>query len=139
MQFIRKLTKLKNKIRKARSRGVTPIIATVLILGLVIAGVVIGFVQILPYIEESSSTFDANVYDHWGWLALFEELFPNEIEKYEIFSELNKVLDKHFPLHIYYEVLRTFHKKFNTNLIELPKLRILNENLICWLNPNQSL
>ena len=42
-----------NKISRAKRRAVSPIIATVLILALVIVGVVIGFVQILPYIEQS--------------------------------------------------------------------------------------
>ena len=41
------------KFNRSKFRGVTPIIATVLILALVIAGVVIAFVQILPYIEQS--------------------------------------------------------------------------------------
>jgi hypothetical protein len=53
MQNKLKLRRLVNKIRKSRYRGVTPIIATILILAIVIAGVVIGFVQILPYIEGS--------------------------------------------------------------------------------------
>lgn len=45
--------------KRRLSRGITPIIATVLILALVVAGVVIGFVQIMPYIERSKVETDA--------------------------------------------------------------------------------
>jgi len=48
-----KLIRLLSKISRSRYKGLTPIIATLMILGLVIAGVVIGFVQIVPYIEQS--------------------------------------------------------------------------------------
>ena len=48
------------KIQKKRfRRAITPIIATILILALVVAGVVIGFVQIVPYIERSKVETDA--------------------------------------------------------------------------------
>lgn len=49
-----------NKLRKKSRRGVTPIIATIMILALVIAGVVIGFTQIMPYIERSKVETDAS-------------------------------------------------------------------------------
>lgn len=49
-----------NKLRKKSQRGITPIIATILILALVVAGVVIGFVQIIPYIERSKVETDAS-------------------------------------------------------------------------------
>ena len=48
------------KIQKRTQRGVTPIIATLLILAMVIAGVVIGFTQIMPYIERSKVETDAS-------------------------------------------------------------------------------
>jgi hypothetical protein len=47
------------KLLRKKVRGVTPIIATILILAMVIAGVVIGFVQIVPYIERSKIETDA--------------------------------------------------------------------------------
>lgn len=48
------------KIQRKSRRGVTPIIATILILAMVIAGVVIGFTQIVPYIERSKVETDAS-------------------------------------------------------------------------------
>lgn len=44
---------LKKSLFTSKHRAVTPIIATILILALVVSGVVIGFVQIIPYIEQS--------------------------------------------------------------------------------------
>ena len=49
---VKKLSR-RNKFLKSR-RGISPIIATLLILGLVTTGVVIGLFQILPFIERSS-------------------------------------------------------------------------------------
>ena len=57
------LLKLSNNfvnIQRRFHRGITPIIATILILALVVAGVVIGFVQIVPYIERSKVETDAS-------------------------------------------------------------------------------
>lgn len=55
-----KISSLIYKIKRKRfDRGVTPIIATILILALVVAGVAIGFVQIIPYIERSKVETDA--------------------------------------------------------------------------------
>lgn len=55
-----KLNEKLAKIQKKRfKRAITPIIATILILALVVAGVVIGFVQIVPYIERSKVETDA--------------------------------------------------------------------------------
>ena len=55
-----KISSLLYKINQKRfERGVTPIIATILILALVVAGVAIGFVQIIPYIDRSKVETDA--------------------------------------------------------------------------------
>jgi len=89
--------------------------------------------EILSKIEESSSPFDPNVYDRWGWLELFNELFPNEIENYEIFSELNRVFHKRFSLYVFYEILKLFKKSFTRIPIILPNLRMLKENLVYHL------
>ena len=57
--FILNRKAIRNIYKKSR-RGVTPIIATILILAMVIAGVVIGFTQIVPYIERSKVETDAS-------------------------------------------------------------------------------
>ncbi len=57
MKLDKKLTKIQKKFYH---RAITPIIATILILALVVAGVVIGFVQIVPYIERSKVETDAS-------------------------------------------------------------------------------
>lgn len=57
LKLEKKLTKLQKKFF---GRAITPIIATILILALVVAGVVIGFVQIVPYIERSKVETDAS-------------------------------------------------------------------------------
>lgn len=57
LKFISKFSKL-SKIKRKVHRGITPIIATIMILALVVAGVVIGFVQIMPYIQRSQVETD---------------------------------------------------------------------------------
>ena len=57
LKFINKFTKF-SKVKKRVQRGITPIIATIMILALVVAGVVIGFDQIMPYIERSKVETD---------------------------------------------------------------------------------
>ncbi len=59
-KLLLKLHKKLLKFQKRFQRGITPIIATMLILALVVAGVVIGFVQIVPYIERSKIETDAS-------------------------------------------------------------------------------
>jgi len=43
------------KLYRNRRRGVSPILATVIIFGLIITGVMVTFVQVVPYIEQAQS------------------------------------------------------------------------------------
>jgi hypothetical protein len=51
------ITQLKLKIKQvfSKNRGVSPILATVIIFGLIITGVMITFVQVVPYIQQAQS------------------------------------------------------------------------------------
>ena len=45
----------RNKSSKNRKRGVSPVLATVIIFGLIITGVMVTFIQVVPYIEQAQS------------------------------------------------------------------------------------
>ncbi|MFX1517643.1 MAG: hypothetical protein ACFFC6_15170 [Promethearchaeota archaeon] len=51
------ITQLKIKITKifSKKRGVSPILATVIIFGLIISGVMITYIQVVPYIQQAQS------------------------------------------------------------------------------------
>ncbi|MFW9906787.1 MAG: hypothetical protein ACFFFH_20955 [Candidatus Thorarchaeota archaeon] len=51
------VTQLKLKINKiySKKRGVSPVLATVIIFGLIITGVMITYVQVVPYIQQAQS------------------------------------------------------------------------------------
>ncbi|MHA2345353.1 MAG: hypothetical protein ACXACP_01405 [Candidatus Hodarchaeales archaeon] len=51
---LRKAQRL-NKLSKKRRRGVSPVLATVIIFGLIITGVMVTFIQVVPYIEQAQS------------------------------------------------------------------------------------
>lgn len=46
---------LKTSVKKSRRRAVSPVLATVIIFGLIISGVVIVFVQVVPYVDQAKS------------------------------------------------------------------------------------
>ena len=45
----------KNKIIMKRRLGISPVLATVMIFGLILAGVMLTFIQVIPYIEKAQS------------------------------------------------------------------------------------